>query len=317
MKVITVKILRILFFCFFFLSAFSKVYPTINDSIRIFEISQLLPLGIGFCTSTIISRVIISIEFFLSIAFITPILFKRITLPFSFILLLLFSIYLSYEIIILKKVDGNCGCFGNMIPMTPRISLVKNILALTLLVYLLKYNENVWDKNKSKRYYFISLAISLIIIFLAAPKYCVLNDKLQQKINHSEKNEISPEIIKIHKVYPNIIQHKQLIGYFSATCTHCMNTARKLAQLQRKKVIPKVYIVFMNVQGDDNLSNIKLFIKKTKINSFHTMMSFIDFPIEAKPPTLYLIRNGKVIYLVKDFGKTEHDNKLIMNYFKK
>ena len=44
----------------------------------------------------------------------------------------IFSIHLSTKLL----EPGNCGCFGDLIPMTPLKALVKNIITLIIIVFI-------------------------------------------------------------------------------------------------------------------------------------------------------------------------------------
>ena len=100
--------IRVLFFLFFFLSAFSKIYPNPDVAIHLFVKEQLMSLHIPLCLSTWLSRLLIALEFTIAIGFLVPYYFKRITLTLSTLVLLLFSVFLAIEVFVLGKWTGNC-----------------------------------------------------------------------------------------------------------------------------------------------------------------------------------------------------------------
>ncbi len=81
------------------------------------------------------ARILIGMEFFLGLIFIFQINIKKIAIPVSLFLLAVFTIYLS---LVMKSygAHGNCGCFGEWIPMTPLQSIVKNIVLIILILVI-------------------------------------------------------------------------------------------------------------------------------------------------------------------------------------
>ena len=109
--------LRLLISALFFLSAFAKLYPTPMYGItKIFEQGQLIPMGFSESLAPYFSRLIISVEFFFAITILFNNYLKKIVVPFAFIMIAIFSIHLTTQIFGNAE---NCGCFGELIPMTP------------------------------------------------------------------------------------------------------------------------------------------------------------------------------------------------------
>jgi thiol-disulfide isomerase/thioredoxin len=283
--------IRVLFFLFFFLSAFSKIYPNPDVAIHLFEKEQLMSLHIPLCLSTWFSRLLIALEFTIAIGFLVPYYFRRITLPLSSIVLLLFSVFLAFEVFVLGKWTGNCGCFGQLIPMTPPISLVKNIVALIILAFV------IWKRSELKEiqdpplvYYITAYAFIFLSIYLISPKTC-LCESSKPSINKS--SEISSEIKLLQDKFPGIRDGKAILCFYSPTCPHCMETAKALQELKQETGVDKHFVVFM-VEGATTETKIQKFLSKTKLSAIYTTMEFIDFPTDTDPPAILLVNNGKV-----------------------
>ena len=301
-------IFRILFFVFFFLSAFSKIYPNPNVAIHLFEKGQFLSLGIPICPATWLSRLLISLEFAISIGFILPYFFTKITLPYSIILLLLFTIYLFIEVFILGKKDGNCGCFGQLIPMTPPVSLLKNIIALIPLFYIYFKRKLIVENKRPIYLYVVGYFVVFSILLVLSPQVC-FSKKIDKP--NIDITKIDPEISSLIKDFPSITQGKQILCYFSPTCSHCMKTAKLLNQIKDITRIDKYHIIFMN--ESDVQSKINQFIQTTGIKANYKIIEFIDFPSETDPPAVLIIENGKINK--RFFGKDK--NKFEKNKFMK
>lgn len=151
-------LLRFLIGGTFILSAVSKLFPI--EAFDLFLVNQGLA---NWTLAPYFSRLLITVELFLGISFfITPFV-KKISIPFSFLLLTAFSIHL---IILILSGSGskNCGCFGELIPMSSVEALIKNII-LIFLLYLLNKNFT-YDKKLNYSSVFAVFALVLAGVFL-------------------------------------------------------------------------------------------------------------------------------------------------------
>ncbi len=157
-------ILRILISALFMLSAVAKSFP-----IWAFE-KQLVDLGLfSWCQAPYLSRLIIALEWAIAIAMLQPYLLKRFVLPVTMLLLVAFNVHLGMQMVQHGAMNGNCGCFGQLIPMTPLEAFMKNVLTLAALIYLyIKTSDPVYHIRQWLIMGFIySLATALM--FMAFP----------------------------------------------------------------------------------------------------------------------------------------------------
>jgi hypothetical protein len=134
--------LRLVIGVLFIFSAVAKLYP-----IEAFE-KQLVDLGFAsWASAPFLSRAIIGFEAFLGIAFFQKNYVRSIIIPATSFLLIAFCAHLSYVIYTTGGNSGNCGCFGQLLPMTPIEALVKNILTLGLLGYLYSLTKKYETKK--------------------------------------------------------------------------------------------------------------------------------------------------------------------------
>ena len=293
--------LRVFFFIFFFVSAFSKIYPNPDVAIHLFEKEQLISLNIPFCLSTWLSRLLIAFEFTLSFAFLVPFYFKRITLPLSSAILIFFSLFLSYEVFVLGKWTGNCGCFGQLIPMTPPVSLLKNIIALVFLGLMYRKRKDIKESQDPSILYYIGVYIGVfLLIYLISPKTCICSKTGSVDIVNTE---LSEEVKILKEKFPTLASGKAILCFYSPTCSHCMNTAKTLQSVKGKTGVDLHFVVFM-IEGEETEAKIKKFLAETKLKALYTTMEFIDFPTDTDPPAILLVNNGKVV--TRFFGNEEH-----------
>lgn len=177
----------------FLLSAVAKLYPSPNLALPTFEVKQLIPMGFSETGAAYFSRILIGCELALGILLLQKNYFKRLVIPMSFLMLLIFSIHLSYEIASTGN-SGNCGCFGSLLPMTPVQALIKNIIGMGLLVILYQKTSKQDDKLNFSFLAAITFA-SILAVFMAGPIQRKSNDELvaEMMAEMNMEEETSPE----------------------------------------------------------------------------------------------------------------------------
>ncbi len=151
-------IVRILISALFLLSAVAKSFP-----IWAFE-KQLVDLGIvNWCNAPYLARLIIALETAIAIAILQRHYIKTFVIPVTIFLLIAFCAHLGLQMVEHGAMNGNCGCFGQLIPMTPLEAFVKNIVTIIMLIYLFK---NVSDKERGENNFIVILFIYFLSAFL-------------------------------------------------------------------------------------------------------------------------------------------------------
>lgn len=237
-------------------SAYSKLYP-----IEPFEFT-FVDTGIsGWRFSPFLARIVIGLEFFIGLLFVFQINIRSFTSKLSIGLLSFFTIYLTI-ILIKNGNEANCGCFGEMIPMTTVQSIIKNVIFLTVSIFLLKKGI---EFNYNKK---IQLLAKLITGLFALIFPYILNPV---DLNYSESYLIDKgtyyrlpldsliNSAKINKVDPEIKNQKMVIAFMSSTCPHCKIAATKLRIMKEKN--PELPIYFV-INGEEK--NIRRFQELTQ-----------------------------------------------------
>lgn len=151
----------------FLISAIAKLYPSPYFAISTFEMKQLVPLGFSEGLAVYFSRILIGAEFALGLLLLQPHYLKRFVIPATIALLAVFAIHLTYTIFSAGN-SGNCGCFGELLPMTPLESVFKNIVAIGLLIWLYKILPAGSDRNNFAILTSVLFA-SILFIFMLTP----------------------------------------------------------------------------------------------------------------------------------------------------
>lgn len=202
----------------FLLSAVAKLYPSPNLALPTFEVKQLIPMGFSETSAAYFSRILIGCELALGILLLQKNYFKRLVIPMSFLMLLVFSIHLSYEIASTGN-SGNCGCFGSLLPMTPAQALIKNIIGMGLLVILYQKTSKQNDRLNFSFVAAITFA-SILAVFLVGPMQRKSNDELveemMQEMNMDQTDEPNTKVedsvtVKVEKLEPASTSNPKLI----------------------------------------------------------------------------------------------------------
>ncbi len=167
--------IRILIFVVFILSGVAKLFP-----IWAFE-KQLVDLGItSWCYAPYLSRFIIALELSIGILILQSHYIKRIVIPGTILLLLAFCVHLTIEMFAHGAMSGNCGCFGQLIPMTPLEAFIKNIISIGLLIYLYR-NVSTKEQDANKFIYLVLVYLASALILYVFFPFCPCKDSKKAK----------------------------------------------------------------------------------------------------------------------------------------
>lgn len=281
--------LRILLSALFIVSALAKLYPSPNFALTTFEIKQLVPMGFSEGFAAWFSRTLTASEFALGIALLQPHFFKRLVLPLSFLLLLIFVGHLGYTIATTGD-EGNCGCFGELLPMTPMQAIIKNIIAMAIIAWL--YRRYRFAQDRLNFFVITTIAFGCIMLLFmiaphqksapvvqpispvvpivepiteptpssALPKDLPANEPKEagQTGEASATVDVAKPAAEPKKVqsgyaihFADIDKGKKIICFFAAGCEHCQATIRELTQLKKSvKDFPEIRICFMDEETE-------------------------------------------------------------------
>ena len=266
----------------FLLSAVAKLYPSPYFAISTFEVKQLYPLGFSGDVAPFFSRILIGIEFALGLLILQKHYLRKLVIPATLLMLAVFTTHLTIVTFQDGGNSGNCGCFGSLLPMTPIEAILKNVVAMVLLVILLKVMPKK-DESKSNFWILTSTTLAFILLlFMLAPMQAESNlvdvtgaepeDTAAIEVVDTVKSDLVVEpkkIDTINKIVEEIkdepVQHKsgyssyfasidkgrKTLCFFVPGCDHCREVAKELTEMKAKdKNFPDIRIVFMNEEAD-------------------------------------------------------------------
>jgi len=241
--------IRIFVSLVFILSAYAKLYPSALMGISTFEVKYLGGMGIKGDLAKIASRLIIGLEFSIAILLLLPYYLKKIVIPSTIALLSAFTIHLAIQAY--GGLASNCGCFGDLIPMTPLQAMMKNIFTIGLLIIpLTKFKKAFTDTKNIHPIFHVGLSVSLLMFIFILPQGAPTT-KVPTEIKKGESQ---------YSIYfDDVAEEDKLLCFFSPTCEHCMATGKELFELQTKypDLIPEVRILFMDEEGSGSVNEIK------------------------------------------------------------
>lgn len=290
-KTLSSIIISILTGLVFLYSAYAKLVPVIET----FEFT-FVDIGVAnWYTAPVIARLLIGLEFSLGILLIACYNLKRFTIPLTALLLMAFNVYLAM-LLFSNGNKGNCGCFGNALPMTPLQALLKNIVMLLALVPVYMW-FNGWSFKRN------SLAIAMFVpITLALP---FLINPLDYNYTSNNLNEVVDYPLDLQLLYQpadttqveiptvELRRGKHVVAFLSLTCSHCRIAAKKFALLKKNNPLLPIYFV---LNGDKEV--LPIFYEDTKSeaipHSFCLGKTFVQLS-SAHLPRIYYLDNSIVV----------------------
>jgi hypothetical protein len=287
----------------FLYSAYTKLYPVIET----FEFS-FVEIGIGnWYTAPIEARLMIGLEFFIGGLLISNYKLKAFSLPLAAGVLLFFIIYLSVQIVVSGN-EGNCGCFGEHLKMTPLQAILKNVVMLVLIAYVYVFFSG-WEFKRSALLLSFTGVTCLVLPFIINPvDYTYSSNNLQEKINYPLELNLLYEPEDTSKVeIPGIElrKGKHVLAFLSLSCPHCRIAAKKFRLIKRSN--PELSIYFVLNGGKEKLSE---FLKDTKAEnipySFCLGKTFVQLA-SAQLPRIYYLNNSIVVKKVDYYELRQSD----------
>ncbi len=272
----------------FLYSSYTKLYP-----IEPFEYT-FVDLGLGgWRLAPFIARFMIGLEFFIGLLLIFGIYIKRFTIKLTIGSLLFFSVYLII-VMLNEGNNGNCGCFGTAIVMTPLQALIKNAVMIVLSILLLKYYEGLNYKRVGKWLFWALLLTSFIMPHILNYVDIDYSAAYLTKKEDSFKLELDSvyKDAKIHTPPRSLSQGKHIIAFMSLSCPHCRVAAKKLRLMKEQNPNISIYLI---LNGD--YKKLQPFFEDTKARNIdYCVLNGKNFIYLAglDMPAIYMVNNSVV-----------------------
>ncbi len=267
----------------FLFSAYAKLFP-----IELFEYT-FVDIGVSnFGAAPWIARLFIGLEFAFGISLVFCLYGKnQWVLKANLLFMVVLSIYLVI-LWIFKGNDHNCGCFGQLLDLSPAESLLKNLLMIAGLLLLWLFFDG-WKTVFAK--YLIPL-LSLLAISLPfilnpigpVPAYSGTEQIGRNLVLDSARAEVQEELMK----------GKDVVAFMSLTCSHCRIAGYKMQIMKNKHPEWPFYFI---LNGDKK--HLKSFYRETQAEKmpFEMMSVKEGFMANSGPavPAIFYTEEGKIV----------------------
>ena len=271
MKIVS-KILQLLLGITFLFSAYTKAVGP-----GFFEIT-LMDQGIApdRIIASYLARFFIGLEFALGFLMFLPFYVKRL-MQFTFFLLGGFTLHLIY-LWSIGDTD-NCGCFGEMISMTPEQSIIKNMIMLAIAFVVFRSAQIKKIKIIIPIVFSAATIISMWII-LPIPNH---KEFPFESFTHFET-----------RGRVDLSSGENLVAIFNLDCEHCQQAATELGELKRNQEnFPELYVLYFQ-EGSTTVEDFESITQSSFPYDLIEVNTFFDL-IGDSPPRVYYLKDGKVL----------------------
>ena len=271
MKIVS-KILQLLLGITFLFSAYTKAVGP-----GFFEIT-LMDQGIApdRIIASYLARFFIGLEFALGFLMLLPFYVKRL-MQFTFFLLGGFTLHLIY-LWSIGDTD-NCGCFGEMISMTPEQSIIKNMIMLAIAFVVFRSAQTKKIKIIIPIVFSAATIISMWII-LPIPNH---KEFPFESFTHFET-----------RGRVDLSSGENLVAIFNLDCEHCQQAATELGDLKRNQEnFPELYVLYFQ-EGSTTVEDFESITQSSFPYDLIEVNTFFDL-IGDSPPRVYHLKDGKVL----------------------
>lgn len=285
-KTVTIlkTIIRIGIGAFFIVSAILKLLSIDQFELYIYSFNI-----VGFTLSGLAARAIIAAEILLGILLIVKVKYKA-AWWLALLMLIGFSFLLVY--VILFRNDSNCHCMGDLVEIKPSISLIKNLVAIALMLCIRKEE----DYRFRGRIAVIVVAVIAAIVppFILFPVDNVYN--IIYKTDNLNYNETEFNALMADSTMQEVSfdAGNYIVGVVASGCEFCHTGGLKMSEIVSNNQLDSSRVVYL-IWGDS--TSIRQFQTETKSDSFR----FIQIsPVQAihivngQFPTYLFIHDGDV-----------------------
>ena len=266
------KTLQLLLAITFLFSAYTKAVGP-----GFFEIT-LMDQGIApnRVIASYLARFFIGLEFALGFLMLLPFYIKQL-MQFTFFLLGGFTLHLIY-LWSIGDTD-NCGCFGEMISMTPEQSIIKNIIMLAIALAVFKTAET---KKIKKTIPVVFSAVTIISMWIILP----IPNHNEFPFDSFTRFETRGRV--------DLSSGEKLVAIFNLDCEHCQETAIELGKLKRSvENFPEFYVLYFQ-EGSTSVEDFESITQSSFPYDLIEVNTFFDL-IGDSPPRVYNLKDGKVL----------------------
>ena len=320
-------VLRVLLGLFFCVSSVLKLVSVDDFELYIFSFGFA-----AFDLSSLAARLIIIGEFILGLGLISGWWHKFVN-SVAAVLLVGFSAFLLWRMAVGD--EGSCHCLGSLVDMNPWQSLIKNAVALLMLVgawscpselFSEFASEAVLPEKVSKDSIFRrcvrgvyrhKVLTASILSFVTALTIFIINPPdLWFRLTRGVEDDLNVTEFQSYADSTGVSTGRKIVCFYSVDCAHCRHCAEKMAGIIRRHNIPvdSVHCFFMQEYVEMDKAA-EMFFDKFGAG-LHLPYSSIDamkfIPLtDGSMPLVCLFEDG---VLVKEYDRLTIDEMMISDF---
>lgn len=276
-------IIRIGIGAFFIVSAILKLLGLDHFELYIYSFKLF---NLTLCE--LAARAIIAAEILVGVLLIVKVRYKE-AWWLTLLMLIGFSLLLIY--VILFRDDSNCHCMGELVEITPTLSLVKNLVLIALMLFIRKEEDYPFRKRIR--------VLALVGSFLAAivPPFVLF--PIDDVYNAFSKPEIYNEANLNGFLQDSVMQDIQIddgnyiVGIISSGCEFCRTSCLKMSEIASNNDLDSTRILYF-IWGDS--TSIQKFPSETHTEAFRfvTINPLVAIRITNSFPLYFFFKDGEV-----------------------
>ena len=296
------SVLKVLLGLVFIVSAVLKLIDM--DSFEIYIYSyHFFSLNASF----IVARLAIILELVLGIGLVSHTLHKlywwgSMAMLGGYTLLLIYALTLG-------RTDS-CHCFGDVLQLDPKQSLIKN--GVLMLLFLLIYRMESWKTPFRWLILILAVMASTIAVFVISPP-----DNLTSNADPEQNLQIElfDEMLDASPLDTlNLRKGKQVICFLSTSCEYCQMAAHKLSLMQQFYGFPKENITYLFMGNEESIDG---FYEQSESMRYRDVLypdvARLLKAINGNLPVVVFLEDGEVVH---EYGFRNMDEAKIKAYMR-
>ncbi len=272
---------------FFIVSAILKLLALDHFELYIYSFHI-----VNLTLSGLVARGIIACEILVGLLLILKVRYKE-AWWLTMLMLVGFSFLLIY--VILFRDDSNCHCMGDLVEIKPWLSLVKNLIAIALLLFVRKEDDYQFGPLGRKLALTGAFLAALVPPFVLFPIDDVYNLFSKSGTLNYDETAFNGLMADSSMQDVHIEEGNYIVGVISSNCQFCRTSCLKVSEIVENNHLDTCRILFF-VWGDS--TSIEQFKTDTKTESFRYVtinpITAVHVTRGSFPEYLYL-KNGEVV----------------------
>lgn len=213
----------------FVVSALAKLFAIDPFEVYIFSFG-FFSLNLSY----LLARLCIAVELLLGVALITQ-LWRRTTAVATLLLLVLFTAFLCYVVLIGRS--DSCQCLGQLVDIPPVVSILKNTLLILLTLFYLKSPPAPYKPiMPNRKWRFVPLFLFFMAVAVSPFVISVPDNWLFGPSEENYDGQIFEAAVVHGHALPDsdLSQGSHLVAFFAKGCPYCVMARQKLETMMRR-----------------------------------------------------------------------------------